>query len=389
MHKIDHTKGELVTAVSHQWANRPEDQRFLSLSSLRSQVATWAEQSVSQAVAPADIEAVWDVEDPAGLQLLVGGAPLSPTNYAFNQVAKLAGAPASYLSELPGALAGINLNYGLQRAEQKQVAAYLLKSDETAASQIRGITSLKYGRIFDRDVVDVVMGVAGDGVGDTHWKVPGTIDWQSEFGVTYNPEVEITKQNTTLYASDRDMFVFLVDDMHPIEVGKLADGSPDLMFRGFYVWNSEVGQRSFGVATMYLRGVCMNRNLWGVEGFSEVTFRHTSGAPERFSTEAAPMLEQFSDKGTAQLLAGVKAAKAAIVAENGTERVEFLRKLGLSEKASLAVVAVAEIEEGHPPASVWDMAQALSAYARREEHQDARLKLEILAGKILDRVKVD
>jgi hypothetical protein len=35
------------------------------------------------------------------------------------------------------------------------------------------------------------------------------------------------------------------------------------------------------------------------------------------------------------------------------------------------------------------MAQALSAYALREEHQDARLKLEILAGKILDRVKVD
>ena len=39
-------------------------------------------------------------------------------------------------------------------------------------------------------------------------------------------------------ASDRDVFLFLVDDTNPIEAGRLPDGSPDLYFRGFYCWNS-------------------------------------------------------------------------------------------------------------------------------------------------------
>lgn len=51
--------------------------------------------------------------------------------------------------------------------------------------------------------------------------------------MTHNPHVDITKETTTLYASDRDVFLFLVDDTHPIEAGRLPNGDPDLFFRGF------------------------------------------------------------------------------------------------------------------------------------------------------------
>ena len=57
------------------------------------------------------------------------------------------------------------------------------------------------------------------------------------------------------------MFVFLVDDLNPIEAGRLPDGSPDLYFRGFYAWNSEVGSRTLGIASFFLRAVCQNRTL--------------------------------------------------------------------------------------------------------------------------------
>lgn len=50
-----------------------------------------------------------------------------------------------------------------------------------------------------------------NGTGDTRWKVPGVLDWST--GV-YNPRVDITKDTTTLYASDRDVFLFLVDDLN-------------------------------------------------------------------------------------------------------------------------------------------------------------------------------
>lgn len=91
---------------------------------------------------------------------------------------------------------------------------------------------------------------------DTRWKVPGVLDWST--GV-YNPDVEISRDTTTLYASDRDVFLFLVDDRNPIEAGKLADGSPDLYFRGFYCWNSEVGAKTLGMASFYLRAVAVSR----------------------------------------------------------------------------------------------------------------------------------
>ncbi|MCC0003435.1 MAG: FAD-dependent oxidoreductase [Methylobacteriaceae bacterium] len=92
----------------------------------------------------------------------------------------------------------------------------------------------------------------------------------------YNPNVDVTKDTTTLYASDRDVFLFLVDDLNPIEAGRLPDGSPDLYFRGFYCWNSEVGAKTLGIASFYLRAVCQNRNLWGVEDFEEITIRHSN-----------------------------------------------------------------------------------------------------------------
>src|SRR3546814_14967085 len=108
------------------------------------------------------------------------------------------------------------------------------------------------------------------GVGQTRWKVPGGLDWSNRH---YTPYVDVSRDTTTLYASERDVLLFLVDDTHPIEAGKLPNGEPDLYFRGFYSWNSEVGAKTLGMATPYLRAVCMNRNLWGVENFEEVKIR--------------------------------------------------------------------------------------------------------------------
>jgi hypothetical protein len=120
----------------------------------------------------------------------------------------------------------------------------------------------------------------GQGTGDTRWKVPGELDWNT---MTHNPFVDITKDTTTLYASDRD----------PIVAGRLSGGSPDVYFRGFYCWNSEVGSKTFCIASFYLRAVCMNRNLWGVENFEQITIWHSKFAAQRFAHEAAPALARF------------------------------------------------------------------------------------------------
>ena len=94
------------------------------------------------------------------------------------------------------------------------------------------------------------------------WKVPGVLDWAT---MTHNPFVDITKDTTTLYASDRDVFLFLVDDTHPIEAGRLGGWRSGLVFPGLLLL--EFGSRIEDARhrAFYLRAVCLNRNLWGVE----------------------------------------------------------------------------------------------------------------------------
>jgi len=226
------------------------------------------------------------------------------------------------------------------------------------------------------------MTIAGNGTGDTRWKVPGMLDWST---MTHNPHVDVTKETTTLYASDRDVFLFLVDDTNPIEAGRLPDGSPDLYFRGFYCWNSEVGSKTLGIASFYLRAVCMNRNLWGVENFEEITIRHSKFAAQRFAHEAAPALTRFANSSPAPFVAGIKAAQQRIVARTDEDRESFLRKNGFSKSETSKVIETVLGEENRKPESVFDFVQGITAIARGKTHQDARLELEGKAKRLMER----
>jgi len=211
--------------------------------------------------------------------------------------------------------------------------------------------------------------------------VPGVLDWST--GI-YNPSVDVTKDTTTLYASDRDVFLFLVDDLNPIEAGLLPDGSPDLYFWGFYCWNSEVGAKTLGIANFYLRAVCQNRNLWGVEDFQEIKIRHSKYAASRFAHEAAPALTRFAESSPAPFIDGIRASREKIVARSDDDRQDFLRKRGLSKAETGRIVETVLAEEGRPPESVFDFVQGITAVARSKPQQDARLVLEGKAKSIFE-----
>ena len=69
---------------------------------------------------------------------------------------------------------------------------------EEGRTELRAVTGQDYGRIHDHELVEAVMRIAGNGTGDTRWKVPGVLDWST---MVHNPQVDITKDTTTLYAS--------------------------------------------------------------------------------------------------------------------------------------------------------------------------------------------
>ena len=379
--RVDITRGARIGRVSSEWFSRPDDERYLSLNELYAAVKRRADRATARTVESRAVRVEATRDNAERLSLIVPGQeqPIAPTHWSFGQLCNLVSAPATYMRQLPAPLAGINLQHGLlsHRAE-------LMKTLETEDGRVelRAVTGPDYGRIWDHELVAAVMKIAGNGTGDTMWKVPGVLDWAT---MTHNPFVDITKDTTTLYASDRDVFLFLVDDTHPIEAGRLPNGEPDLYFRGFYCWNSEVGSKTLGVASFYLRAVCMNRNLWGVEGFEEITIRHSKFAALRFAHEAAPALTSFANSSPAPFIAGIKAAREKIVARSDEDRETFLRKRGFSKGETGKVIEAVLQEEGRPPESIFEFVQGITAHARTKPHQDSRLDLEGKAKALLEK----
>ena len=381
---VDYRAGETRGDVSSQWFNRPDDQKFTDLSSLSDMVKARYDASSSHVVATSEIEVIASPDSPDGLAVhhaeFSENGQLQPTHWSFGQMCQRVKAPPAYLRTLPAVMAGMNLQYGLSEVRSERLGFY------EANGELRATTGADYGRVYDYEVVEAVRKIAGNGVGDTNWKVPGVMNWRDG---TYNPDAPITRDSTTLFASDRDIFLFLVDDRNPIEIGKLPSGEPDLMFRGFYVWNSEVGSASLGIATMYLRGVCQNRCLWGVEGYSQIKIRHSKNAPDRFITQARPTLDQFTSNNQRAVIDGVTAARNARVADDNDGALEFLQSAKGGKfpkgKAGQIINRIMD-EEGVKPRSIWDMVQGITAVARDEGHQDQRVQMERIAGRLLDKV---
>jgi hypothetical protein len=379
--RVDVSRGERIGRVSSEWFSRPDDERYLSLTDLHDAVRRRADRAQTRTVESRAVRVEANRDNTERLALMVPGRsePVAPTHWSFGQLCSLVGAPTSYMRQLPAMLAGINLQHGLlsHRAELMKT----LEADD-GRIELRAVTGPDYGRIWDHELVAAVMKIAGNGTGDTRWKVPGVLDWAT---MTHNPFVDITKDTTTLYASDRDVFLFLVDDTNPIEAGRLPDGSPDLYFRGFYCWNSEVGSKTLGIASFYLRAVCMNRNLWGVENFEQITIRHSKFAAQRFAHEAAPALTSFANSSPAPFIAGIKSARERIVARSNEDRDGFLRQRGFSKSETTKIIETVLQEENRPPESIFDFVQGITALARSKTHQDARLELEGKAKRLMER----
>lgn len=382
-YKVDISRGERIGRVSSEWFSRPDDERYLSLSTLYAAVRARADRATARTVETRTLRVEASRDNAERLALIVPGReePIAPTHWSFGQMCSLVGAPAGYMRQLPAPLAGINMQHGLLSHRAEFVKT--LEADD-GRIELRAVTGPDYGRIWDHELVAAVMKIAGEGTGDTRWKVPGLLDWST---MTHNPFVEATKDTTTLYASDRDVFVFLVDDAHPIEAGRLPNGDPDLYFRGFYCWNSEVGSKTLGMASFYLRAVCMNRNIWGAEGFEEISIRHSKFASHRFAHQAAPALERFATSSPAPFLAGIRAAREQTVARKDEDRESFLRRRGFSRPEAEKIIAAVLEEEGRPPESIFDFVQGITALARAKPHQDARLELEGKAAKLLSSVR--
>jgi hypothetical protein len=187
------------------------------------------------------------------------------------------------------------------------------------------------------------------------------------------------KRATTLYASDRDVFLFLVDEEKQIEVGG------EKFFRGFYTWNSEVGSATMGLATFLYQGVCDNRIIRGQAGKSEFKIRHTSGAPMRFMREAVPQIEGYANASTAGEIEGIRRAQVTEVGKDRDSVEKWLAARGFTGGQAGNIYQAAETRDKNPR-SIWGLVDGATYLARDIAHTDDRVDYERKAGKLLDAV---
>ena len=365
--------------ASHEWSSRPEDQRFTSLIDLADHCERARTFSTAKVVSTRSIEAR-PVEGDSRALMIVGpnGNALAPTNWAFGQLAARAGAPSGYLRDLPAPLAADCINYGLTRKDAEDTGVLLRKDPETGIATLNAVTGPNYGRVWNATIARSLVERFGDGVTPGGFKVPG------EFG----HDVEITKSNTTLYASDRDMFVFLADESNRIEIPDRRDGKTGAMARGFFVWNSETGAQTFGISTFLFDYVCCNRIVWGAQDVKEIRIRHTASAPDRWIEEVTPALERYAESSTRSITDAIEAARAhrltSGVEQSDREKAvqDFLTKRFTRSQAK-AIQAAHMADENRPIETMWDAVVGATAYARGIGFQDERIDLERKAGQLM------
>ena len=182
-----------------------------------------------------------------------------------------------------------------------------------------------------------------------------------------------------MFASDRDMFVFLADEENRIELPNRRAGRFGSFARGFFVGNSEVGKSSLFAGFFLFDYVCCNRIIWGADQYTEVRIRHTKGAPDRWLEEVTPVLKEYSEGSSKPVVQAIEDARNKRIDD---ELTTFLAKR-FGKQMAPAIAAIHETEEGRPIETLWDATVAATAHARSIQNTDKRLEIERAAGELL------
>jgi len=367
LYKVMAKQGVMLTKAHNQWATRPQDQRFETLDELWNSVNNRRMRSRSADITLKTIEAK---DDNGNIVFNHGVKSVEPSHWSFGQLAASIHAPAEYLRRLPAPLAVQNINHGIQTTEKKDLKFMtVINPDDQGMNILQAVTSVTYGRIWDADAVDAAKRAVA-----------------ASNGKFFNPKAYDTvtgkPKPSGLYASDRDVFIFMIDG------GSFLDAGPRAQInRGFFMWNSEVGCRTFGFCTFLHNGVCGNHLVWGASDIREVRIRHSSGGPDRFLNEALPgLLKYVNASGASETAIILKAQDWLLPAKDDKEIIEWLRERKFTKDEALESISYAKKEEGDCR-TLWQVVQGATAYARGFDYVDARVELETKAGNLMNIIK--
>jgi len=351
-----------LMAASNEWANRPADERYSSLESLDAAVRHHRDcaveaRGVNLRTLQVDAESQ---EEP--VLIGAGGTRATFTHHAFTQFARRIGAPAHYLRTLPPALVASNMNHGLRHTDNDNDS---LLFTQNGSLKLRASLSGQYTRIWNADITSRLQRLV--------YERP---EWQ--------PAPAAFDGSRGLYASDEDMFAFLVDNDRRIFEHGPAGG----LGRGFFVSNSEVGTGAFAITTFFYEYVCGNHRVWGAQGVKELRIRHVGNADDRAFDELGVELTKYADASAADDEAKVMRMRTKVLGRDKDAVLDAVFGLRIRDLGKKVIdraydVAVAEEAKYGDPRTVWGLTGGLTQIARDLPNTNDRVTLERAAGKIM------
>lgn len=369
-----------LTAAHNQWASRPADQTFDTIRALHEAVEQMKARSRGFTALVSNLR----VQADKGNLLLTGktGAVVELSNWSFSQLCQRAHAPASYISSLPATLAAQNLNHGLARIDETNTAdeereAKLLITGFGETAKFRAITSDRYERLWNADVTQRLVRLVE---AQPQWKLPLAYDRHG--GTRGTPDANGMVPRGA-YASDRDCFVFLVDESRPV----IVPGSNPVN-RGFFLWNSEVGAKSFGICTFLYDYVCGNHYVWGASNVQTFRLRHVGelmgGKAQR---ELESQVRSYSLSSAATVEEQIKRAQRLLLGKDKDEAVENALNKRINGLTRGRLEKAFDIAESTPrygdPRSLWGIVSGLTELSQASKNTDSRVDDDEAAGKLM------
>jgi len=385
---------------------RPADERFWTLDEML--VATQASRAHShqneldvgrtRAVGLGGNHFALEVGGPAGdeIEERYGDRLCALSNWSFGQLCRTINAPASYLRTLNGDLAAECVHDGLNKWKAGNDNWNRVSMIHMNGSpQLRALTSDRYVRIWNEEIVTRLGQLHARG-----WRVPparprgdledtriateeDVIDYGHDSALTV--KVGDTIGPAGLYASDHDMFAFMI---HPEIV--VEDGlSPNGLRRGTMIRQSEVGDCSIWKLDFLFDTVCGNHIVWGATDVSETRIRHTGDSVHERWNATVQSISEFADTGANRQEARIRRAQEVMLGTDRDSVLDFLfgKRLLSRKVAGQAFDLAEEFEDvGGNPRSAWGLVGGLTRLSQRSEFADKRTDLDVSAGKILAKV---
>lgn len=384
----------LYTA-SNQWAERPEDERFWNLADLLKACKAHKESAREYAHVPTNTMRV-ETTATGDLHLVGrGGQATQFTHWSFGQMARLGGAPADYLRGLPCGLAAANLNHCIQK---RGAAESNLLVHQNGGLVLRSVTTDQYTRIWNADVVSRLVGFE-----DYGWRVPPArparggqagsrpatekdVLASKEGGGGLSVRVGDMIAPAGLYASDHDLFVFLVN-----EGRRIQDGTEEGLSRGFFARNTEVGDGALKVTTFLYRHVCGNHIVWGASGVREIKIVHRGGANERFVRQLQAEVREYAEGAASDDEVKIVRAQSFKLGNDKEAVLDALFKTLRGEMSQKAIessydraeLTAASGDRTIDPNTAWGWVQGATNYSQTIPYADERNRIDRAAGKVM------